>query len=252
MRENPPHIALEAAVDTPDAAIEAVNAGADRIELAAALMKGGVTPSVGMLKVLKAALNAAVFVLIRPRAGDFVYTSMELQAMEEDIHALGEAGADGFVFGVLDAEGNIDIEANARLKRAAKDKPCTFHRAFDVCSRPLEALESIIELGFDRILTSGQQPSAIEGAALIADCVQKAAGRIRILAGGGIQSSNVVELIQQTGVQEVHFSAVRELPGTVRTSGADLFPGKTVPFPGKVHRIHNAIREMQGQHFIKP
>lgn len=252
MMENPPHIALEAAVDTPDAAIEAANAGADRIELAATLMKGGVTPSLGMVKVLKAALQTPVFVLIRPRAGDFAYSELELQAMETDIAAFVEAGADGFVFGVLSSEGNVEESANLRLKKAALGKPCTFHRAFDVCADPFAALESIIGMGFERILTSGQQPSATEGADLIAQCVQKAAGRITILAGGGIQSSNVAALIQQTGVNEVHFSAVRELPGTVRTSGPDLFPGKTIPFPGKVQRIHNAIREMQGQRFIKP
>lgn len=252
MSEDSAHITLEAAVDTPDAAIEAINAGADRIELAAALMKGGVTPSLGMLQVLKASLDAPVFVLIRPRAGDFVYSDLELQAMEADIKAMDAAGADGFVFGVLDAEGKVDTVANQRLMAVASGKPCTFHRAFDVCSHPFESLESIIQLGFDRILTSGQQPIATDGANLIAECVQKAEGRIRILAGGGVQSTNVAALIRQTGVQEVHFSAVRELPGTVRTSGADLFPGKTIPFPGKVHRIHNAIREMQGQRFIKP
>lgn len=245
-------ITLEAAVDNPDAALAAESEGADRIELAAALMKGGVTPSLGMLEVVKKAVAIPVFVLIRPRAGDFMYSELELQAMESDIEAFRKAGADGFVFGVLDQEGSVDKPANMRLLKAADGLPCTFHRAFDICFSPFDALETIIELGFARILTSGQYPTALEGVKIIAACVEESEGRIQILAGGGIHSPNVREVIEKTGVREVHFSAVRELPGTMSNRGFDLFPGKTIPFPGKVKRIYNVIREMQGVRFIKP
>lgn len=245
-----PDILLEAAVDNVDAAVAAAEAGADRIELASSLLKGGVSPSPGMVKALKTVLKVPLFVLIRPRAGDFHYSSLEMKVMEEDILAFYEAGADGFVFGVLTEDRDIHEQANARLMELAKGRPCTFHRAFDVCLDPEKALDSIISLGFDRLLTSGQKPFALDGKALIRQCVDQAAGKIKVMAGGGVNSQNTEEILRETGVEELHFSAIRTLPGAMGTKGSELFPGKTAPFPGKVTRIRNAVKSFQGFRFL--
>ena len=145
--------------------------------------------------------------IIRPRGGDFLYTPTEMQAMLLDIEAAKAAGADGVVFGCLRADGTIDIERNRQLKEAAGNLSTTFHRAFDVCRDPFTALEEIIALGFDRILTSGQEASAPQGAALLAELVRRADGRIIIMPGCGVNEHNVAELARATGAQEFHMSA---------------------------------------------
>ena len=156
--------------------------------------RGGETPSVGMLEVLKSELDIPVFVMIRPRGGDFCYSSKELLVMKRDIEALGKAGADGFVFGVLDPKGAIQNDACESLLRAASGKPCTFHRAFDACQDPAGSIESIIQLGFQRVLTSGARNSVTEGMDLIERLMQMAGDRIIIMPGGGSKPEHVSHL----------------------------------------------------------
>lgn len=187
-------------------ALAAQEGGANRIELCDNLSEGGTTPSIGMITTVKKLLQIPVYVLIRPRAGDFLYTDAELDSMEADIDFCKIAGVDGFVFGVLDADGNVDEERNRRLIETAYPLPCTFHRAFDVCASPFDALEAIIECGFTRLLSSGQQASAPAGAALLGELVKRAGDRLIIMPGGGIREENAAALVKETRAVEYHAS----------------------------------------------
>ncbi len=188
-------------------ALNAQAAGASRIELCDNPAEGGTTPSVGVMDAVRRKLNIDIMVMIRPRGGDFVYSSDEYDAMKADIMAAKRMGMDGVVIGILDVDGRIDIERNRELILLAKPMQVTCHRAFDLTPDPMEALEACISAGFDRILTSGRERNALAGKALLGELVKTAEGRITILAGVGINDSNVAEIIRSTGVSEVHFSA---------------------------------------------
>jgi copper homeostasis protein len=197
---------FEICVDSVAGVRVARAAGADRVELCSDLAEGGITPSIGLIEAAVAAAGpVAVHVLIRPRGGDFVYGPDEAAVMLRDVDAAAAAGAAGIVSGALSAEGTIDAELTGRIK-ARCELPLTFHRAFDVTVDPVQGLETLIELGVPRLLTSGQQTSAAEGADLIAALHRRAAGRIVIMAGGGITERNVASLRAVTGVGELHFS----------------------------------------------
>lgn len=199
-------ILLEAPVFNLQGALEAAKFGIDRLELCANFPEGGETPSAGMLRYLKSEVDIPVFVMIRPRGGDFVYSEKELLVMKQDIQLLGELGADGFVFGVLDEQGKVDQQANEFLKRAAGDKPCTFHRAFDASADLTDSLERIVDLGFQRILTSGGKNTLTEGLGVIMDLLEKAQDRIIIMPGGGTKAEHVPELKKTGWLREVHAS----------------------------------------------
>lgn len=185
----------------------AVSGGAKRIELCAALPLDGLTPSIGLLRTVRSLYPAlTVHVLVRPREGTFVYSEGEVEIMEHDIHAMLPL-ADGFVCGALTPDGRIDMGAMRRLTDAAVSKPVTFHRAFDCCRDPFEALEQIISLGCRRILTSGQQPTAEQGIPLLRQLCKQADGRIIIMPGGGINERNVRLIAGHTGATELHGSA---------------------------------------------
>ncbi len=177
--------------------------GKQRVELCAALEVGGVTPSMGMVQ-QALEVGIPVNVLVRLRSGDFVYTVEEVAAMCNDIRQLVAMGVNGVVIGALTSDGDIDIKATRRMVEAAQGVQITFHRAFDECRYPMQALEQIIQLGCHRILTSGQAATAPEGAALIRQLVEQAAARIIILAGSGVTPENAPQLVAQTGVSEVH------------------------------------------------
>lgn len=198
---------IEVCANSAASCVTAEQGGAARVELCAGIPEGGTTPSYGEMVTARRAIGIQMNVIIRPRGGDFLYTPAEMQAMLLDIEAAKAAGADGVVFGCLRADGTIDIERNRQLKEAAGNLSTTFHRAFDVCRDPFTALEEIIALGFDRILTSGQEASAPQGAALIAELVRRANGRIIIMPGCGVNEHNVAELARATGAQEFHMSA---------------------------------------------
>ena len=188
-------------------ALNAQAGGADRIELCDNLWEGGTTPSFGMLKVLRQELKIQIFVLIRPRGGDFLYSDAEFQVMLQDIYLAKELGADGIVSGILKVDGTVDCDRTTALIEAASPLPFTFHRAFDCCRDLNEALEDIIFCGAKRILTSGGKNSVAEGIELLTALNKQAAGRIIILPGGGINSQNIQSIKEKTGCSEFHLSA---------------------------------------------
>ncbi|MCT1526540.1 copper homeostasis protein CutC [Sphingobacterium hotanense] len=200
-------IHLEICANSLSSAKEAQLGGASRVELCQNLENGGTTPSYGQIKLVREALEIGVHVLIRPRAGDFLYSDDEFAEIKEDILYCKEAGCDGVVIGILTKDGGVDKVRMQELVDLARPMCVVFHRAFDRCAEPLKSLEDIIELGCDRILTSGLKNSAWEGRELIKALVDKADGRIEIMPGAGIDESNVKAIIEFTGVRCVHSSA---------------------------------------------
>jgi copper homeostasis protein len=201
---------VEAAVETLEDALAAKRAGADRIELCANLGVGGTTPGAGLIASVVQQVNHPVFVMIRPRGGDFVYAADEIDAMIEDIDRARPLGIAGIVTGALRSDGSVDVESMRRLMSPAAGLPVTFHRAFDVVGNRTEALEQVIDLGASRVLTSGGAATAFEGASAIAMLVDQAGERISIIAGGTIRDHNVRDVIARTGVREVHARLVDE------------------------------------------
>lgn len=196
---------LEICTCDPIGIQEARKGGADRIELCSALSEGGLTPSVALIQYAVPLISTNV--LIRPRSGDFIYDTIELDVMEHDARIAMEAGANGIVTGILTEDGEVDKEACRRMLNQAADGDNTFHRAFDKVADPLKALEEIIELGFKRILTSGQAPTALEGVELIAELHRRAAGRIIIMAGAGVSPENAFKILSLSRADELHASA---------------------------------------------
>lgn len=226
LMENNDKFRFEVCANGVESCLAAQEGGADRVELCAGIPEGGTTPSYGEMLVARRVLKSTrLHVIIRPRGGDFLYTPLELERMEADIEVARNIGADGVVFGCLRKDGSLDMEANRRLMACSQGMSVTFHRAFDRCRDPYEALEQLVELGFDRILTSGQQPRAIDGAPLLRELREKAAGRIILLAGCGVNEDNIAELHQQTGIREYHFSAREKFKSAMEFSNPDVFMG---------------------------
>ncbi|MCP2338990.1 copper homeostasis protein CutC [Actinomadura rupiterrae] len=199
----------EICIDSVEGAIAAEKAGAGRVELCAALFDGGLTPTLGTVRAALAAVaSIRVHVIIRPRGGDFIFDEHEIAAMEHDVRLVREAGAHGVVIGALTPAGEIDRPVTERLMDAAGDLSVTFHRAFDMAADPFAALDTLIDLGVHRVLTSGQDTSALEGAPLIAELVRRAGDRIVIMPGGGITDRNVARVVAETGAREIHFAAL--------------------------------------------
>jgi len=202
---------VEAAVETLDSALAAERAGADRIELCDNLSDGGTTPGAGLIVAVAERTQLPVFVLIRPRAGGFVYSDDEFDVMIRDIELAGRMGVAGIVTGALTPDGRVDAERMRNLVKAAAGLPVTFHRAIDFAMNLPAALEEAIEAGASRVLTSGGAATAWEGMDLIAALVDQARKRITIIAGGGIRQHNVRDVIARTGVREVHARLVDEV-----------------------------------------
>ncbi|HEV7334148.1 MAG TPA: copper homeostasis protein CutC [Flavisolibacter sp.] len=181
-------------------------AGANRIELCANPTEGGTTPSYGFIKRAREAVTISLFPIIRPRGGDFLYTNAEYGLMQDDVRLCRQLGCDGVVIGLLQKDGSIDVRRTAKLVEMAYPMEVTFHRAFDHCRDPFEALEQLTAIGCQRILTSGQKPVAPEGADLLAELVKAAADRIIIMPGSGVRPDNIAELAEKTGAAEFHSS----------------------------------------------
>lgn len=198
---------LEVAVYNLRSALNAQSGGADRVELCAGPAEGGATPSHGIIEQTRKALNIDVHVMIRPRGGDFIYSVYEFYAMKKDIEVCKRISVDGVVFGILTRDGRVDKDRCRALVELARPLKVTFHRAFDVTRDSYEALDACIELGIDRILTSGRQPKAEEGIEVIRECVSRANGKITIMPGSGVNASNARQIVEATEVTELHFSA---------------------------------------------
>jgi copper homeostasis protein len=184
----------------------AVEGGADRIELCANLAEGGTTPSFGTIKQCREAFDVLLYPIIRPRGGDFLYTNDEFAIMLQDVKLCKQLGCDGIVIGLLNTDGTIDLKRTAVLVEAAYPLGVTFHRAFDRCLEPFKALEQLIEIGCERILTSGQQPSVVDGVELVTELNKIADERIIIMPGSGVRQDNIKMLAEKTGCTEFHSS----------------------------------------------
>lgn len=198
---------LEIAANSLASAIAAQQGGAGRVELCVSLDEGGVTPSHGLLAAVRAQLQIPVYVLIRPRAGDFVYSAAEFALMRHDIKVCRALGCDGVVIGALTTDAEVDVSGCRSLVEAAGGLGVTFHRAIDAARAPMRALEQVVELGCERVLTSGAAASAEAGIETIRTMRERAAGRITIMAGAGLNRANVAAVAAATGVRELHASA---------------------------------------------
>lgn len=241
---------LEVCAGSPQSVNAAYEGGAERIELCSALGEGGVTPSAGVVSYAKKFEGLKVHCLIRPRGGDFLYTAADAAVMIEDVRLMRSLGADGVVIGALLPDGRIDADLCRRLVAEAGEMNVTFHRAFDMCCDPFEALEEVISLGCSRILTSGLAPSALQGAEMLSSLVEKSAGRIIIMPGGGVNRDNVREILQRTGAVEIHASASSLQPSgmtfrrgevNMGTAGADEYSSR-ITDAEKVRGIINALQ----------
>ena len=226
---------LEACVDSVESALSAQTGGADRVELCDNLLEGGTTPSAGLIALCCERVRIPVHVLVRPRGGDFVYSDVEFEVMRRDIAVAQQHGAAGVVFGILLPDGAIDVSRTRALLAAARPLAVTFHRAFDFTADPDQALDDLIALGVDRLLTSGQAPRASEGTGILARLVRRAAGRIAIAAAGGLSEESVVKVVEQSGVPEVHVRATAFLESAMAYRPAHLTLIKQ-PLPNEYDR----------------
>jgi copper homeostasis protein len=201
-----PSIILEVCAELIASAIAAQEGGAHRIELCANLFEGGTTPSAATIEIARRHLTIDLNVMVRPRGGDFLYSHIDFEIMQRDIEIAKELGANGIVIGLLTADGMIDIPRTQILIETARPLTVTFHRAFDMVVDPHDALESLIQLGVERVLTSGLEPTALEGAETLANLIQQAANRIIVMPGGGIHERNIAKIVRQTGASELHLS----------------------------------------------
>ncbi len=207
---------LEICVDSVESAIAAERGGADRIELCADLLEGGITPGAGLIASIRRRVAINLFVMIRPRGGDFCYTDLEFEVMEEEIGHARSLGADGIVLGLLDQEGRVDVRRTRQLVELARPLPVTFHRAIDMTPDLPAALVDVLSTGACRILTSGGAPNATRGMREIAHMVEAAEGRISIMPGSGISADTIAAIAEATGATEFHASAKSAVRSPVR------------------------------------
>lgn len=220
---------FEICSNSVESCIAAQDGGANRVELCAGIPEGGTTPSYGEIATAREVLTTTrLHVIIRPRGGDFLYSPIEVKTMLKDIDVAKQLGADGVVFGCLTADGEIDLPVMRELMKASEGLSVTFHRAFDVCRDAKKALEQIIDLGCNRILTSGQQPTAELGIPLLKDLQLQAAGRIILLAGCGVNEKNISRIALETGIQEFHFSARESIKSNMSYKNEAVSMGGTV------------------------
>lgn len=201
---------IEIACFNAESAMIAFENGADRIELCDGLAEGGTTPDFETVKQLRRKISIPLFVMIRPRGGDFTYSDAEFEQMKNDLTQLKSLQVDGFVFGILDENDEVNKEQNKELAELAKPYPCTFHRAFDRAKDLENSLEKVIECGFTTILTSGQKPNVSEGKENLKKLVELSAGKIEILVGGGLRSTNIEDIRDFTKAEYFHSSAITD------------------------------------------
>lgn len=238
---------FEVCLQSPDDAVAAQAGGAGRVELCAALIEGGITPSRASIELCRDAVDIDIMVMIRPRGGDFCYTPMELDAMARDIEVCQSVGVTGVVFGLLAPDGHLDHKPLRELIELASPLEVTFHRAFDVCVDSILALDQLIEMGVTRVLTSGREGAVPDGLALLQKLHQRAAGRIGILPGAGITPENVGEVIRSTGVHEFHATAFSTLPSPMRFRNEAIYMG----VPGLPEYERQVTSEAEVRKFVE-
>lgn len=209
-------VCIEICVEGIDGLVAAQQAGADRVELCASLIEGGLTPSLGTVRAALAVATIPFHVIVRPRGGDFLYSRREFDSMLDDVRLLREAGVAGVVVGCLTPDGQIDEARMSALVAAARPLAVTCHRAFDMTRDPVEAIEALVRCGVDRVLTSGQHDTALEGLDILRRTVAAAAGRIRIMACGGLDAANIAQVLRESGADELHFAAPVTVPSGMR------------------------------------
>ncbi|HZC24419.1 MAG TPA: copper homeostasis protein CutC [Candidatus Binatia bacterium] len=233
-------VVIEVCVDSVASAVAAQQGGAHRVELCSDLIEGGITPSAGLIEVVRSRVSIGVQVIIRPRGGDFCYTPDEVEIMRRDIALAKELGADGVVLGLLDAEGHVDVKGTRELVGLARPLNVTFHRAFDMSADLFRALEDVCATGADRLLTSGGEPKCLHGAETIARLATAARGRIIIMAGGGIGQRDAANIIKRTGVREIHVGLSTPVPSPMRYRNLKLSMGKV---PGREYERVQVLEE---------
>ncbi len=218
---------IEICVEGVDGLIAAQQGGADRVELCASLLEGGITPSLGTVRVALQVATIPFFVMVRPRGGDFLYSPAEYRTMLEDIEAFKALGVPGVVFGCLTPEGRIDVERMTALTEVARPMGVTCHRAFDMTRDFGEAVDDLVRSGVDRVLTSGGRDSAMEGLDNLAAIVAKAAGRLSVMACGGLDEGNIATVRDRSHAPELHFAALTTVPGGMLYRNPDVGMGGT-------------------------
>lgn len=216
---------IEVCANSLESAWAAQAGGADRVELCAGMPEGGTTPSIGTIRLACERLSLRVHPIIRLRGGDFLYTKEEIEIMEEDIRQAVAVGAQGVVVGCLCADGRLDLPSLRRLIDAAEGRSVTLHRAFDYVLDPFRAIDELIDLGVERILTSGQAPTAMQGIAMLKQCVEYAEDRIKIMVGCGVNEVNIATLAQETGATAFHFSARIQKKSAMQVCNEALYMG---------------------------
>lgn len=222
---------IEACVNSVESALEAQKGGALRVELCDNLMEGGTTPSFGSIKWAREKLSIGLNVIIRPRGGDFCYSDLEYDMMVHDIKVCKETGVDGVVIGILTIDGSVDLERSRYLVELARPMSVTFHRAFDMTADPFMALEDLKRLGVNRVLTSGQRPSAMEGRSLLKELVTAAGDDIIIMPGVGIDAANIRQLADETRAREFHVLAERTVHSQMQYKNPHVFMGSDPDLP---------------------
>jgi copper homeostasis protein len=245
-----PRLTIEVCVDSVESAMAAERGGADRVELCDNLLEGGTTPSAGAIAIARERLGIKLHVIIRPRGGDFCYSDVEFAVMRHDVALAKQLGADGVVIGILTSDGEVDVDRTRELIELARPLSVTFHRAFDMARDPYRALEDLIGLGVDRVLTSGQEPSVIEGLDLIAELVRIAGDRVIIMPGGGTER-NIKKVVERSGVREVHVTGTTSVESPMRFRNPRVFMGgelrppeytRTTTDPDRIRQLRDEVR----------
>jgi copper homeostasis protein len=246
---------LEICIDSVESAVAAERGGAQRVELCADLVEGGISPSAGLIASVRSHISIGLFVMIRPRGGDFCYSDLEFEVMQQEIKHARNLGADGLVLGLLDRDARIDVERTLQLVHLAEPLPVTFHRAIDMTPDPVEALEDVIATGARRVLTSGGAPNVIFGARTIAGMVKIANGRIIVMPGGGVSAETVIAIADETSATEFHSSARVTLPSPMRFRKKGIAMGdvpdreydRFCASEEKVRALVNALESLTGK-----
>lgn len=243
---------IEVCIDNIESLHYAQQGGATRIELCSSLALGGLTPSVGLMQLAAKYATIPVYAMIRPRQGDFLFSEQDVEVMLADIYAVKQAGLQGVVVGVLTAYGQVDSVILRSLIKEAGNLGVTFHRAIDQCPEPFEALESIMSAGCERVLTSGLEANALAGADMLKRMVNYSGNKLSIMAGAGVTADNVAEIIQHTGVHEVHLSGKSTRPSNMTTYASQAHMGSSdvddfsipVTLPEKIAAVTKAISSL--------